>query len=294
MSILVLGSGGMVGSELLRTFRSLGIASTGLARDQLDISEARAVETAIAAARPDLVVNAAAYTAVDRAESERDAAIRVNRDGAAFVAEACARAGAALIHLSTDYVFDGAARAPYREDADTAPLSVYGRSKLEGEIAVRVRLERHIILRTAWVYGLEGRNFMKTVLELAQSRSELRVVSDQQGSPTSAREIAHAIAVIARRVGAGADSWGTYHFAGAGVASWHGFAAAIFGFAARHGVPTPRVIPVASSEYPTAARRPGYSVLDCAKIARDFGLEPRPWRDALEEMVTCLLGPPRG
>jgi dTDP-4-dehydrorhamnose reductase len=289
MSILVLGSGGQIGSELMRTFRRDGVSITGLTHAQLDIANRGAVETAIAASRPDLVVNTAAYTAVDRAESDRNVALRVNRDGPAFVAEACTRVGAALIHLSTDYVFDGNARTPYKEDAAPAPVSVYGHSKVEGEIAVRARLENHIILRTAWVYGLEGRNFMKTMLELAQSRSELRVVSDRWGSPTSAREIAHAIAAMARRMSTGDALWGTYHFAGAGVTSWHGYAEAIFEFAARSGLSRPHVIPIASSDYPAAARRPAYSALDCAKITRNFGLEPRPWRDALEEMLACYL-----
>jgi dTDP-4-dehydrorhamnose reductase len=289
MRILVLGSAGQVGAELLRTVPREGVAVSGLTHEQLDIADREAVATVIAASRPDLVVNAAAYTAVDRAESDRETAVRVNRDGAGFVAEACARAGATLIYLSTDYVFDGKARTPYREDAAPAPLSVYGRSKLDGETAVRARLEHHIILRTAWVYGLDGRNFMKTMLELARSQSELRVVSDQHGSPTSAREIAHAVAAIAGRMGAGADHWGTYHVAGAGVTSWHGFAEAIFEFAARYGLPRPRVIPIASSEFPAAARRPVYSGLDCAKIARDFGLEPKAWRHALEEMLASYL-----
>lgn len=289
MRVLVLGSGGQVGSALLRTTGRDGVAMTGLTHAQLDIADRDAVERAIGASQSDLVVNAAAHTAVDRAESERDAAMRVNRDGAGFVAEACARAGAALVHLSTDYVFDGNARTPYPEDAPTAPLSVYGRSKAEGESAVRARLERHIILRSAWVYGCNGRNFVKTMLELGQNRSELRVVSDQQGSPTSARQTADAIAAIARRIAAGTVPWGTYHFAGTGVTSWHGFAEAIFEIAARNGRRAPRIIPVATADYPTAARRPAYSALDCAKIAGSFGIATRPWREALEQMLACYL-----
>ena len=285
----MLGSGGQIGSELSRRLPIERVEVTGLAHEQLDIADRNAVESAIGASKADLVVNAAAYTAVDRAESDRDAALRVNRDGAGFVAEACARARAYLIHLSTDYVFDGNARTPYREDAPTTPLSTYGRSKADGEAAVRARLGNHVILRTSWVYGLDGRNFVKTMLELAQSRSELRVVSDQQGSPTSTKEIAKAVAAIARRVGAGAVSWGTYHVAGSGVTTWYGFAEAIFQIAARYGLRAPRLIPIASSDYPRAAPRPAYSVLDCAKIARDFGIAPRPWRDALEEMLACYL-----
>jgi len=286
MRILVLGSGGQVGSAVMATSWPSGASVEGLTHAKLDISVRGAVQRAIAGARPDLVVNAAAYTAVDRAETEKDTAFAINRDGAASVAEACARTGAALIHLSTDYVFDGTARTPYDEDAVVAPLSVYGHSKAEGESAVRRRLDRHIILRTAWVYGLVGRNFVKTMLSLAETRSELRVVADQQGSPTSADEIAGAIAVIAGRCAIGPIPWGTYHFTGAGVTAWHGFAEAIFELAAPFGVRAPTIIPIATADYPTAAQRPAYSVLDCAKLARAFRVSPRPWRDALAEMLT--------
>jgi dTDP-4-dehydrorhamnose reductase len=285
MKILVLGSGGQVGSEVMAATWPSGIAVEGLAHAELDIADDRAIQRTIAAARPDLVVNAAAYTAVDRAEAESGAAFSVNRDGAASVAKACARAGAALVHLSTDYVFDGSARTPYDEDATPAPLSVYGRSKADGETAVRGHLDRHIILRTAWVYGPVGRNFVKTMLSLAETRSELRVVADQRGSPTSASEIARAIASIA----VGPVAWGTYHFTGAGVTTWHGFAEAIFELAAPLGVRAPRVIPITSAEYPTAARRPAYSVLDCARIARAFGVTPRPWGDALADMLARYI-----
>jgi dTDP-4-dehydrorhamnose reductase len=289
MKILVLGSGGQVGSEVMAASWPSGVAAEGLAHANLDISDRDAVQSAITGACPDLVVNAAAYTAVDRAETDSEAAFAINRDGAASVAEACARNAAALIHLSTDYVFDGTVRTPYREDVPMAPLSVYGQSKAEGESAVRHHLDRHVIVRTAWVYGLVGRNFVKTMLSLAETRSELRVVADQQGSPTSASEIADVISVIAGRCAIGPIPWGTYHFAGAGVTTWHGFAEAIFELAAPFGVRAPTIIPIATADYPTAARRPAYSVLDCAKLSSAFGVTPRPWRAALAEMLARHL-----
>ena len=262
-------------------------------RAAADITRREAVAAALDAAHPDLVVNLAAYTAVDRAESEPAAAHAVNCAGAANVAAACARRGTPLIHLSTDYVFDGDKRGAYVEDDSVNPLGVYGRTKEAGERAVREALPRHVILRTSWVYGAFGQNFVKTMLRLGAERPVLRVVADQHGSPTAAADIAAALVAITARLGEPDPPWGTYHFAGGGgVTTWHGFAEAIFALAAPRLGPMPRVEAIATADYPTAARRPANSVLDCAKIARAFGVAAPPWRESLARVVAELVERP--
>ena len=257
-----------------------------LGRDAADITRPAEVAAALDAARPAAIVNAAAYTAVDRAESEPERAAAANRDGARIVAEACAERRLPLIHLSTDYVFDGRKIGPYREDDPVAPLGVYGRSKAEGEAAVRAVGGCHVILRTSWVYGPVGQNFVRTMLRLGRERPELRVVDDQSGSPTSTADLADAILVIARRLaeGEGAGT-GMFHFCGGGVTTWYRFAQAIFGEAARYGYSPPRLTPITTAGYPTAARRPANSALDCSRIARVYGIHPRPWREALGRCI---------
>jgi dTDP-4-dehydrorhamnose reductase len=285
MKLLVLGAGGQVGHELCRLAWPAGYRVAGFDRAGLDITEREAVAAAVARERPDIVVNAAAYTAVDRAESEPAAAWAGNCTGPANIAAACAEAGIPLIHLSTDYVFDGTKRSPYREDDPVAPLGVYGQSKEAGDRAVREALPEHVILRTAWVYGAHGHNFVKTMLRVAAERPVLRVVADQTGSPTCAADIAAAIAAVVRQLASGNQGWGTYHFAGGGAVSWHGFAETIFEFAAPWRGPPPRVEPITTADYPTPARRPANSVLDCTKINETFGIAPRPWREALTDVI---------
>jgi dTDP-4-dehydrorhamnose reductase len=245
----------------------------------------------LAAQRPDLAINLAAYTAVDRAESEAEAAWAVNCTGAMHIAAGCADRGIPLVHLSTDYVFDGYKDGPYREDDPVNPLGVYGASKEAGERAVREALRRHIILRTSWVYGAFGQNFVKTMLRLGAERETLRVVADQHGCPTAAADIASALVALAQQVAAGEERWGTYHFAGAGATTWHGFAEAIFDLALPYRGRRPRVEPIATEQYPTPARRPRNSVLDCSKIADAFGIRPAPWRPALAAVIRELLQP---
>jgi dTDP-4-dehydrorhamnose reductase len=258
-----------------------------------DITKSASVASAIARERPDLVINLAAYTAVDRAETEPESAWAVNCAGAAHIAAACGESTTALIHLSTDYVFDGSELGTYREEDPVNPLGVYGRSKEAGERAVRAAMPRHIILRTAWVYGAHGTNFVKTMLRLAAERPVLRVVADQRGCPTAAADIASALMAIARKIEQGAASWGTFHFAGAGSASWHGFAEQIFDLAARLGSCSlgslPLVEAITTDQYPTLARRPMNSVLDCRKIKQVFGISPPPWQTSLEAVVRELL-----
>jgi dTDP-4-dehydrorhamnose reductase len=235
--------------------------------------------------RPDIVINAAAYTAVDRAESEPEAAWATNCIGPANLSAACDNAAVPLVHISTDYVFDGSKPGAYVENDPVNPLGVYGASKEAGDRAVRNSLERHVILRTAWVYSAHGQNFVKTMLRLAGERPVLRVVADQTGSPTSAADIAAAIGTVVRLIAAGNTRWGTYHFAGAGRVTWHGFAEAIFALAAPWRGPPPKVEAITTADYPTPARRPANSVLDCRRIGDAFGIVPRSWRDALADVI---------
>lgn len=239
------------------------------------------------AARPRIVVNAAAFTAVDDAESARDMAFAVNCDGPAALADACRRIGATLIHLSTDYVFDGAKLGAYREEDPINPLSVYGASKAAGESAIRKRLDQHVILRTSWVYSPVGRNFVRTMLRLGAERERLGVVVDQEGCPTAGADVARAVIDIAEALSNDLpSSFGTFHFCGGGATTWHGFAAEIFRDAKRRGMKGPRVLaPIATEAYPTPARRPRNSALDCNKVRKTYGIVARPWQEALAE---CL------
>jgi dTDP-4-dehydrorhamnose reductase len=286
--ILVLGGTGQLGRELVRAAAARDIALQAVARTEADIADAAAVASALARWKPDLVVNAAAYTNVDGAESHIAEARRANEAGPAVIAEGCAAVGAALIHISTDYVFDGSKHGAYVESDPVCPLSVYGKTKAAGEEAVRRAHKHHVILRTAWVYSEFGHNFLKTMLRLAQTRDELRVVADQHGSPTSARELAEAILHIAPRLAAELGLSGTYHFSADGVTSWHGFAECIVAAAAPITGRQPRVTPITTADYPTPAKRPANSRLDCSLFAQTFGLEPRPWREAVEATARIL------
>lgn len=288
MRLLVTGANGQVGHALVRQG---GAAVVGRDRAALDVTDREAVRRAVQEHAPDLVVNAAAYTAVDRAEAEEETAFAVNRDGPAHLADACAEAGIPLIHLSTDYVFDGAKGAPYVEEDDTAPLGVYGLSKEAGEEAVRERLGRHVILRTSWVFGDHGQNFVRTILRLGRERDVLRVVADQRGNPTAAADIARAVLEIAERIVGGEEaSWGTFHFAGQPATTWHGFAEAILAEARHQGpVRAERVEPIPTSAYPTLAPRPVDSRLDGSKLATVWGIDAPPWRPALRAVVSSFL-----
>jgi dTDP-4-dehydrorhamnose reductase len=293
MKLLVLGAGGQVGHQLGRLAWPADYQIAAFDRAGVDITQGDAVATAFERERPDIVINAAAYTAVDRAETEPDAAWAGNCTGPGHLADACQAAGIPLIHISTDYVFDGSKQGPYREDDPVDPLGVYGHSKEAGDRAVREALPEHVILRTAWVYSAHGHNFVKTMLRVAAERPVLRVVADQIGSPTSAADIARAIAAIVRRVAAGDRHWGTYHFAGAGEVTWHGFAEAIFELAAPWRGASPTVEAITTADYPTPARRPANSVLDCHHIGEVFGIVPRPWCEALAEVIRELYEAPR-
>lgn len=291
MRILIFGRIGQLGSELARRPWAAGTALTFVDRDEVDVGNPAAVKGVLSAAAYDLVINASAYTAVDKAESEPDTAFAVNRDGPAAMAEVCAARGIPLFHVSTDYVFDGSQATPYREDDPISPLGVYGHSKAEGEQAVRDACPQHIILRTAWVYAAHGHNFVRTMLRLADERPELRVVADQHGCPTAAADIAGALHKLADRYAAEKTlAWGTYHFTGQGDTTWHGFAQRIVDLAAPVTGKRPVVHAIRTDDYPTPARRPANSRLDCGKMTRIFGITARPWEAALAEVVAELLG----
>lgn len=282
--ILIAGAGGMTGSALAQKAREAGWDVFAPARGDLDITDADAVVAAMRAARPHVVVNAAAYTAVDAAESARDEAMRVNRDGAANLAQASGDAGAAIVHISTDYVFDGDRSRPYVPGDAVNPLSAYGESKLAGEVEVRARNASHVIVRSSWVYSDTGKNFLTTMLRLAGETRDIRVVDDQQGSPTSAADLAAALLRVATVLVEPRDISGTYHFTNSGSTTWYGFASAIF----EELKLSPTVHAVATKDFPTAATRPRYSVLDGAAFTREFGMSPRPWRDALRSTLELM------
>ncbi|MGY4303986.1 dTDP-4-dehydrorhamnose reductase [Bradyrhizobium sp. USDA 4369] len=261
-------------------------------RDAFDIADADAVLQALRGFQPDIVINPAAYTAVDRAEEEVAATYHVNRDGARAVAEASARLEIPTIHLSTDYVFDGAKPAPYVEDDAPAPINVYGASKLAGELAVAAANSRHVILRTAWVYSPFGQNFVRTMLRLASSRDTLRVVNDQVGCPTSALDIARAILAIARRIdraGWTSEFGGVTHIAGPDVVTWYDFACRIMRIAAAQGARTARIEPIPTRDYPTPARRPANSRLSCDRLTAVFGVSMPSLEASLSECVSRLI-----
>lgn len=286
--ILVFGAEGQLGSELIRQASAAAMQPFGISRSETDIADRHAVSAALARTNPDIVVNAAAFTKVDDAEVERTAAHRINAEGPGIVAEACNAAGVGLIHISTDYVFDGSKTGTYTEEDPVAPCGFYGRSKADGETAVRKAAARHLILRTSWLYGAFGNNFLRTMLRLASQREEIGVVNDQHGCPTSTRDLAHAIVRIAPQLHARADLSGTYHFAGDGVTTWYGFAAAAV---ARYSAVSKRNVvirPISTSEYPTRAKRPANSALDCSKFERIFGFRGKPWRPEVEEIADMV------
>jgi len=293
MRILLTGANGQVGHALLERLISIGevVATTrsglldsGEPCERIDLDQIEALQALINRVAPDVVVNAAAYTAVDRAEDEPETAFRANAEVPQALAEACRLRNALLVHYSTDYVFDGQANIPYREDDPTAPLGVYGASKLAGEQAIRESGCRHVIFRTAWVYGHHGSNFMRTMLRLAAQRDELSVVADQIGTPTPAALIAEVTAQVLQHP---SEVSGLWHLTAQGQTSWHGFAQAIFQQATRAGLleNQPRVLPITTAQYPRRARRPAYSCLDTSALRNGLGIELPHWREALERVL---------
>ena len=293
MSLLVLGGNGQVGQELLRALAPLGrvVATTrsgkladGSDCEIADFDAPQSLPALLGRLQPSVVINAAAYTAVDKAEQDPEAAFRANAQAPAVIAQWCAAHGVPMVHYSTDYVFNGQGTAPYVEDEATAPLGVYGRSKRDGEIAVRDAGGRHLIFRTAWVYASHGGNFLRTMLRVGAERDELRVVVDQVGTPTPAALIADVTAQVLQHPG---QLSGTWHLTASGQTSWHGFAEAIFAEAVAAGVlaKAPVVQAIASAEYPTPAKRPAWSVLDNRKLQQDFGIILPTWQEGLHRVM---------
>jgi len=291
MRVVLIGQSGQLAQCLMERVPG-GVEVACLGRPAFDLGSDDVRDFgALSAKRPDLVINAAAYTAVDKAETDRETAFAVNAHGPAGLAAFAAAQGIPMIHVSTDYVFDGSSARPYDEDDATAPLNVYGQSKLEGERAILRAQPRSIILRTSWLFSAYGANFVKTMLRLGRERDRLRIVADQTGCPTSAHELAQCIWQVAGRITDGEDgfdAWGVYHYAGAGATSWANFAGEIFASPHAGLATVPEIGRVTTADYPTPAIRPRYSVLNCAKIERHLGIRPAPWRTALADVLTRL------
>lgn len=290
MRVLVTGVGGQVGHELVRLAPE-GVEVFGFGSGELDITDAAQVSAAFERVRPELVINAAAYTAVDRAESESERAYAVNHDGVFLLGQAAQRVAIPVLHISTDYVFAGDARQPYGEQDATGPAGVYGESKLAGEQALAEACERHLILRTSWVFGAHGNNFVKTMLRLGRERDELGVVADQHGGPTSAAGIARTLWLAAQQYREqGALPWGIYHYSGAPACSWYDFACEVFTQAVALGrlARAPRVNAITTDQYPTPAQRPAWSVLNCDKIGSAFAVAQDDWRAELNKLLREL------
>jgi dTDP-4-dehydrorhamnose reductase len=290
--VLVTGGSGQLATALVAASPFAGISIRRVGRPEFDFDRQDDIARLIRSLAPSAVVNAAAYTAVDAAENDVEAAFRANRDGPALLATLCADAAIPLIHVSTDYVFDGEKRAPYAETDATNPQGVYGRTKLEGEGAVLGAWPRSIVLRTSWVYSPVSTNFVLTMLNAARRNGRLRVVADQKGCPTAAADLADAILTILaqmRRDGWQDDRGGIYHAAGSGWTTWHGFAAAIFEEAGRHGFKAPILESITTADWPTKAQRPADSRLDCTRLAERFGVRLPPWRLGLARTIETIF-----
>ncbi len=289
--ILVIGQTGQLAQALARVDFGSGTQMRFVGRSEVDLSHPSDIGPIIEQWAPHLIINAAAYTAVDRAQSEPQLAFAVNRDCVGVMAEAAARIDAAMIHISTDYVFDGTRAAAYSEDDLEVPKSVYGQSKFEGEALLRAHLLRHVILRTSWVFSPTGSNFVKTMLRLGAERTEIGVVADQRGRPTYAPDLAQWIAVIARKLVAREGTLGVFHAANADATTWADFAQAIFDGAEKRGCRVPETLKrITTAEYPTPAQRPANSVLSTARLESAYDISIRSWRPALSECLDLLVG----
>ncbi|RJP74852.1 MAG: dTDP-4-dehydrorhamnose reductase [Desulfobacteraceae bacterium] len=290
MTILIIGCRGQVGTELALQMKQRGREIIAVDLPEIDITDSSSVKNYIARPEVSLVVNAAAYTAVDRAESERELAFAVNAQGPGLIAESCRIGNIPLIHISTDYVFDGTKSSAYVETDPVSPVGIYGKSKAAGDSLVAGCLEKYIILRTSWVCSAHGANFVKTMLRLGNEKETIRVVDDQKGCPTFAHDIAEAIVTIAEKYLAEQElPWGCYHYCGKGETTWFAFAQEIFRQAGeRRELKLKSLLPIPSSEYPSPVKRPMNSVLNCSKIIEKFGIQPRPWKESLQQTLNDL------
>lgn len=287
--VLLLGAAGQVGREITARAAGHGLDLSGLDHTALDICDPVAVARALESHRPDVVLNAAGYTGVDKAESEPAIAARVNAFAPGLIAERCARYRIPMVHISTDYVFSGEKPTAYVESDPVEPLGVYGRTKAAGEAAIRAAWDQHVIVRTSWVFGAYGHNFLKTVLRLAGERERLTIVADQTGCPTATRDLAEALLRVCAAAAKGEARFGTYHFAGQGTTTWHGFASEVVARAKPYTGRSPQVLAIATAEYPTPARRPRNSELASHLFERTFGYVAAPWRQRVAEVVDELL-----
>lgn len=285
--ILITGASGQIGGALAQLSRKRGIEISAPDRFKLDLLDSESIRRAVAERPWAAVFNCAAYTAVDKAESDFEVALAVNANAPKVFAEETARKGIPLLHVSTDYVFDGAKSSPYEEEDSVNPSGIYGLTKEAGEAAVRTNNPKHAIVRTAWVVSADGTNFLNTMLRLATTQKQISVVNDQIGSPSSATDIASALLTVAEQRG---DLSGTWHFVNSGVASWYDFANYIFNESNKRGLAVPKVLPISTSDYPTAAKRPANSRLSTQKISTDFALNPRAWEDAIGAVLVERLG----
>lgn len=290
--MLVTGAQGQVGKELTHIADDKGYNIIAASRAELDITQEENVGNYISKLQPDIVINAAAYTAVDKAEDEQKVAFAINRDGAKNLALACKKQNIPLLHISTDYVFDGSKSEPYGESDTVSPLGVYGESKWQGEEAIRKILHEHIILRVAWVFGAQGNNFVKTMLRLGKERDELNIVNDQFGGPSPAKNIAQTLITLVEQYQQQNNTlvWGTYHYCGSPKTSWYDFAKEIFdqGFGMGLLNKHVKVKPITTAEYPTIAKRPANSMLNCEKLATTYGIEMPDWKEALRKVLMKL------
>ncbi|MBU0995412.1 MAG: dTDP-4-dehydrorhamnose reductase [Proteobacteria bacterium] len=293
MKLLITGSSGQLGHALSRISKIQHIDIFEGDLPHFDILDAPNTEKKVLFFQPDIIINAAAYTLVDQSENEADKAFAINQDGPATLAGICRTKRIPLIHISTDYVFDGKKGTAYIEDDPVSPLGVYGKSKEAGEKEIRKRLTEHVIMRTSWLYGIHGNNFVKTMLKLGKERDVVRVVSDQKGSPTCAEDLAEAIINVAKKILSRKPSrWGTYHYCNSGVISWYEFAQSIFQIAACYDTfKVDQVIPITTAEYPTLTTRPPFSALNCEKIRKNFDIEQKPWKESLEQTIKTIVSP---
>ena len=291
MKLLIIGSKGQLGSELVRKCKRNDFSFLALDLPEFNITDPSQVEKTLADFKPSIVINASAYTNVDKAETEPEIAFSVNSDGPANLSVYCDKNRIPIIHISTDYVFDGSKGQAYTESDPVSPLGVYGKSKEEGESKLRSILKQHIILRTSWLYGAYGNNFLKTMLRLGNEKKIIKVVSDQYGCPTCAADLAEAVVDISKQITQNPKIfWGTYHYCGLGITTWHKFAKAIFEIAGQYqNYKVSSVEAITTAQYPTRTKRPAFSALDCNLINKNFGITQKPWQGSLKKTIERIL-----